>query len=191
MMICSRRNENNSLFNVIIVMSRTQMSLYWRQLGPVKQRRFWATNVNRKWTLCILEQLLWLNIQGNRLYKSKDTSSCSPGLFAWKREGGGGGGAFEGKRTWGKGWCTKRKTALPAPFPWLRFVTSHSRFTLVSMRNRTCLRRKQGRQDMDSFELSCQVDCSLRGSLAPRISFPSPFKLLPHRLSRLKAENLF
>ena len=70
MMICSRRNENNSLLNVIIVMSRTQMSLYWSQLGPVKQRRFCATNVNRKWTLCILEQLLWLNIEGNCLYKT-------------------------------------------------------------------------------------------------------------------------
>ena len=109
MMICSRRNENNSLFNVIIVMSRTQMSLYWWQLGPVKQRRFWATNVTRKWTLCILEQLLWLNIQGNRLYKSKDTSVRQVYLPG-KREG------LEGKRTCGKGWCAKRKTDLSAPF---------------------------------------------------------------------------
>ena len=108
-MICSRRNENNSLFNVIIVMSRTQMSLYWWQLGPVKQRRFWATNVNRKWTLCILEQLLWLNIQGNCLYKSNDTSVPQVFLIG-KGEG------LEGKRTWGKGWRAKRKTALPAPF---------------------------------------------------------------------------
>ena len=111
MMICSRRNENNSLFNVIIVISRTQMSLYWWQLGPVKQRRFWATNVNRKWTLCILEQLLWLNIQGNRLYKSKDTSVTQ--VFLLRK-----GERLEGKRTWGKDWCAKRKTALPAPFPW-------------------------------------------------------------------------
>ena len=165
-------------------MSRTQMSLFWFQLGPVKQRRFWATNVNRKWTLCILEQLLWLNIQGNCLYKSKDTSVPQVFLLG-KGEG------LEGKRTWGRGWCAKRKTALPAPFPWLRFVTRHSRFTLVSMRNRTRLRRKQGRQAMDSFDLSCQVDCSLCGSLAPGIRFPSPIKRQPRRLSRLKAENLF
>ena len=110
-MICSRRNENKSLFNVIIVMSRTQMPLYWWQLGPVKQRRLWATNVNRKWTLCILEQLLWLNIQGNRLYKGKDTSV--PQVFLLGK-----GEELEGKRTWGKGWCAKRKTALPAPFQW-------------------------------------------------------------------------
>ena len=92
MMICSRRNENKSLFNVIIVMSRTQMSLYWWQLGPVKQRRFWATNVNRKWTLCILEQLLWLNIQGNCLYIRVKTllfprSFCSEKGRDWKVKG--------------------------------------------------------------------------------------------------------
>ena len=60
----------------------------------------------------------------------------------------------------------------------LRFVTSHSRFTLTSRRNRTRLRRKQGRQAVDSFDLSCQVDCSLHGSLAPRIGFPSPIERL-------------
>ena len=128
-------------------------------------------------------------MQGNRLYKSKDTSGCSPGLFAWKR---GEGGDWKEKGLGEKVGARKGKRLYRLLFHGpLRFVTRHSRFTLVSMRNRTCLRRKQGRQAMDSFDLSCQVDCSLRGSLAPRISFPSPFKLLPHRLSRLKAENLF
>ena len=69
----------------------------------------------------------------------------------------------------------------------LRFVTSHLRFALAPIRNRKLLRR---RQTVDSYDFnhnypSCQVDCSLLGSRAPGTPFPSPFKLLPRRLSRL------
>ena len=39
----------------------------------LKQRRFWATNVNRKWTFCILRQLFYPYFQAIRLYKRKDT----------------------------------------------------------------------------------------------------------------------
>ena len=49
------------------------------------------------------------------------------------------------------------------------------------------MRRKQGRQAMDSFDLSCKADCSLRGSLAPGIRFPSPIKRLLRRLSKTES----
>ena len=34
-----------------------------------KQRRFWATHVNRKWTFSTLEPWFWTNFWANRLYK--------------------------------------------------------------------------------------------------------------------------
>ena len=39
----------------------------WREL---KQRRFWGTHVNRKWTFCILRLCSWTNFWVNRLNKS-------------------------------------------------------------------------------------------------------------------------
>ena len=40
---------------------------------PCKQRRFWATHINRKWTFCTLQPWFGTNSWENRLYKSKDT----------------------------------------------------------------------------------------------------------------------
>ena len=39
----------------------------------LKQRRFWAGQVNRKWTSCILGLCFRPNYRANRLYMSKDT----------------------------------------------------------------------------------------------------------------------
>ena len=39
----------------------------------LKQRRFWATHVNRKWNFCTLELWFWAYSWANRLSKGKDT----------------------------------------------------------------------------------------------------------------------
>ena len=36
----------------------------------LKQRRFWATHVNRKWTFCTLEPWFWTNFWTDRFYKN-------------------------------------------------------------------------------------------------------------------------
>ena len=65
----------------------------WRERGgphsrELKQRRFWATHVNRKlMTFCILGQWFCANFRANRLYKAKINSNTN--LFAsrhFKRE---------------------------------------------------------------------------------------------------------
>ena len=45
-------------------------SAYIREL---KQRCFWATDVNRKWTFCVIRQWFGWNSLVNRLYKRKET----------------------------------------------------------------------------------------------------------------------
>ena len=40
---------------------------------PVEQQRFWATDVNRKWTFCIIGQWFGSNSRGNPHYKRKET----------------------------------------------------------------------------------------------------------------------
>ena len=45
----------------------------WCLNREFKERRFWATQVNRKWTFCTLELWFWTKVWTNRLYKSKDT----------------------------------------------------------------------------------------------------------------------
>ena len=46
----------------------------WKwHIRELKQQRFWATDVNRKWTFCIIEQWFGLNSSVNRLYKRKET----------------------------------------------------------------------------------------------------------------------
>ena len=39
----------------------------------LKQQRFWAMDVNRKWTFCITGRLFGWNSQVNRPYKRKET----------------------------------------------------------------------------------------------------------------------
>ena len=44
-----------------------------RHKGELKQRRFWGTDVNRKWTFCILGQWFGSSSLVNGLYKRRDT----------------------------------------------------------------------------------------------------------------------
>ena len=43
----------------------------------LKQGRFWATYVNRKWTFCTLEPWFWTNLGANRFFKSKTLSNTN------------------------------------------------------------------------------------------------------------------
>ena len=42
-------------------------------IKELKQQHFWATDVNRKWTFCIIGQWFCSNSRLNRLYKRKGT----------------------------------------------------------------------------------------------------------------------
>ena len=42
-------------------------------IRELKQQRFWATDVNRKWTFCIIGRWFGWNSQVNRPYKRKET----------------------------------------------------------------------------------------------------------------------
>ena len=42
-------------------------------VGQLKQKRFPATDVNRKWTFCIIGQWFGSNSRVNPLYKRKET----------------------------------------------------------------------------------------------------------------------
>ena len=48
------------------------MSL-WSLIRALKLKHFWATDVNRKWTICIIGQWFGSNSRVNRLYKRKET----------------------------------------------------------------------------------------------------------------------
>ena len=45
-------------------------------IGSLKQRRFGATHIYRKWTFCTLELQFSTNFWANRLFKSKGTQLC-------------------------------------------------------------------------------------------------------------------
>ena len=60
-------------------------------------------------------------MQGNRLYKSKDTSGCSPGLFAWKRGEGGGIGR---KKDLGKRLVHEKENGFTGSFSMVPYVSS-------------------------------------------------------------------
>ena len=45
----------------------------WSNIRELKQQRFWATVVNRKWTFCITGQWFGWNSWVNRLYKWQET----------------------------------------------------------------------------------------------------------------------
>ena len=48
-------------------------SYKWPYYREFKQQRFWARNVNRKWTFCTLQPYFWTNLWAKRPFKSKDT----------------------------------------------------------------------------------------------------------------------
>ena len=54
----------------------------------LKQRRFWATHVNRKWTFCTLEPWFWTNFWADRLCKNEDTWQYKYGSVKayWQRK---------------------------------------------------------------------------------------------------------
>ena len=46
---------------------------FTRVIRELKQQRFWAKDVKRKWTFCIIGQWFGWNSRVNRLYKRKET----------------------------------------------------------------------------------------------------------------------
>ena len=84
----------------------------------------------------------------------------------------------------------KEKIASPLTSPChcpLRFVTSHSRFALASMRNRNPLRRRQvvGSYEVGKPTVACMALARVAVLAVPGIPFLSPFQRLPQKLVRL------
>ena len=48
-----------------------------RNKRELELKRFWETDVNRKWTFCIIGQWFGLNSRVNRLYKRKELSNTN------------------------------------------------------------------------------------------------------------------
>ena len=70
----SRNKSNTSGVPELI-----QIRVVWRDCTyrEFKQRRFWATHVNRKWTFCTLRAWFGTNSWANRLYKLKTFSNTN------------------------------------------------------------------------------------------------------------------
>ena len=60
----------NSISLVLFVCS------YTTAIRELKQPRFWATHVNRKWPFFIFKRWFRPNFQSNRLYNSKEAKKC-------------------------------------------------------------------------------------------------------------------
>ena len=62
--------------------------LFWarKRIRKLKQQRFWATDVNQKWTFCSIGQWFGWNSRVNRLYKRKGTQQykfVSVKVYIW------------------------------------------------------------------------------------------------------------
>ena len=72
-------------------------ALLWSNIRELKQQRFWATDVNRKWTFCITGEWFGWNSRVNRLLKRKETQQYKfVSVKAYKK----GEGLTSGWRAW-------------------------------------------------------------------------------------------
>ena len=73
---CDFRNFSPKCFFWLHEWEEFRKFQFWRKILDIrelKQQRFWATDVNRKWTFCIIGQWIGSKSRANRFYKRKET----------------------------------------------------------------------------------------------------------------------